>query len=186
LRKAYRELRRRPLLTPLWLMALWGILAVAVVGWFYSELTTTTVVLVPPAEKALGTIDDAPLSEVGAAQAESLARLFGERGGVGRLAAVFTADTRLARNTAAPLALRLGVRAQPVQTNEPADLWRRIRGEFRGRNVLVVTDGELLAQLAQRLTDAQVPPQRTANKGRAFYVITVPTLGRASLLAMTY
>ena len=81
MKKEYAELRRRPLLTPLWLAALAGLLAVGLAAWFALSMTTTTVVVVRHAEKEFSTISDPPLSQVGEQRAELLARLFGSREG---------------------------------------------------------------------------------------------------------
>src|SRR6202051_2421143 len=57
--------RRRPFLAPIWLPALLGVIVavLAVIG--YRSVTTTPVVLVRHAEKALSTIDDPPLAPEG-------------------------------------------------------------------------------------------------------------------------
>ena len=65
MKKEYAELRRRPLLTPLWLAALAGLLLVGLATWFVLSMTTTTVIVVRHAEKELSTISDPPLSQVG-------------------------------------------------------------------------------------------------------------------------
>ena len=49
--------RRRPFLAPIWLPALLGVVVVAIGVFAYRSVTTTTIVLVRHAEKALGTID---------------------------------------------------------------------------------------------------------------------------------
>src|SRR4030095_14239975 len=114
MKKEYAELRRRPLLTPLWLGALTALLLVGLAVWFVLSMTTTTVIVVRHAEKEFSTINDPPLSQVGEQRAELLARLFGSREGSGRIASVFASDTRRAQRTAEPLAARLGLQVKTV------------------------------------------------------------------------
>ena len=80
--------RRRPFLTPVWLILL-ATLAVIGVGLFMHESATNTiVVIVPPASKELGTIDDPPLSATGEQQAQQLAQQFATSTGPDGLAAI--------------------------------------------------------------------------------------------------
>ena len=106
MKKEHTELRRRPLLTPVWLTAIAGVVLVAIAAWFFLSLTTTTVVVVRHAEKELGTIEDPPLSQAGEQRAQLLARMFGERDARVRIDAIIVSDTRRAQRTAAPLADR--------------------------------------------------------------------------------
>ncbi|MGH8262432.1 MAG: hypothetical protein ACRET4_03055, partial [Steroidobacteraceae bacterium] len=78
-RKVLAGLRRRPLLTPVWLTLLFGVLLAVAVGWLWSSQSTTTVIVVRHAEKELGTIDDPPLSQAGEQRAADLARIFGDK-----------------------------------------------------------------------------------------------------------
>ena len=186
MKKEHAELRRRPLLTPLWLAALAGLLVVGLAAWFVLSMTTTTVVVVRHAEKELSTIGDPPLSQVGEQRAELLARLFGSREGSGRIAAVFASDTRRAQRTAEPLAARLGLQVKTVPAADVDGLLRQIRSQYRGRNVLVVGHSNTVPEIVRRLSrDGRVPPMGEDEYG-TIYVVTVPTLGRASVLKLTY
>lgn len=186
MKKAYAELRRRPLLTPLWLGALAGLMVVGLAAWFVLSMTTTTVVVVRHAEKELSTISDPPLSQVGEQRAELLARLFGSKEGSGRISAVFASDTRRAQRTAEPLAARLGLQVQAVPGADVAGLLRQIRSQYRGRNVLVVAHSNTVPEIVRRLSrDGRIPPMGEEEYG-TIYVVTVPTLGRPSVLRMTY
>src|SRR5262245_14653747 len=109
MKKAYAELRRRPFLTPVWLMAFAGFLALVLIILFLASITTTTVIVVRHAEKEFGTIEDPPLSQAGEQRALLLARMFGGRASPGKIDAVIASDTRRSQRTAEPLAERLGV-----------------------------------------------------------------------------
>lgn len=186
MKKEYSELRRRPLLTPLWLTALAGLLVVGVLAWFFTSLTTTTVVVVRHAEKELGTIEDPPLSQAGEQRAELLARTYGGRDGVGRLAAVFASDTRRSQRTAAPVAARLGISVTTVPAADVDGLLRRIGNQYRGRSVLIIGHSNTVPEIVRRLSGNPGVPPMPEDDYSTMYVVTVPTLGRASVLRMTY
>ena len=186
MKKEHAELRRRPLLTPIWLSALVAIVLLAVLAVFVASMTTTTVVLVRHAEKELGTIEDPPLTAAGEQRAQVLARLFGERESAGRIAGIFASDTRRAQRTAAPLAERLGLQVITTRGDDYDAIIGRIRRDFRGRAVLVVghsnTVPALVRRLARRDDIAEIPDLDYGT----LYVVTVPTLGRPSVLRMSY
>jgi phosphohistidine phosphatase SixA len=90
------------------------------------------VVLVRHAERAGPSADDPGLTEVGAARARELARLLGDAG----ITRIHSSDTRRTRETAEPLARRLGL---PVETYDHRDLEglaSRLR-ELPGRHLVV-------------------------------------------------
>lgn len=184
MKKEHRELRRRPLLTPLWLFAFIGIVFLIAVAWWMSSMTTTTVVLVRHAEKEIGTIEDSPLSTVGEQRVQALARAFGERSGVGKLSAVFADETRRTQSTAAPLAARLGLSITVAADVDP--LLKQIRHNYRGQNVLIVGQSTTVPEMVRRLAKLDEEPKMGENDYSTVYVVTIPTLGRPSVLRMNY
>lgn len=186
MKKEHAGLRRRPLLTPIWLSALLGIVVLAVLAWFLASMTTTTVVLVRHAEKELGSIEDPPLTPEGEQRAQLLARMFGARTGPGRIAAVFASDTRRAQRTAMPLADRLGIKVTTTKGDDYEGTIRRIRREFRGQSVLIVGHSNTVPELVRRLAHAKDIPEIPDAEYGTIYVVTMPTLGRASVLRLTY
>lgn len=185
MKREHTAMRRRPLLTPIWLSAFVGVAIIAVLAAFWSSMTTTTVVIVRHAEKELGTIEDPPLSQAGEQRAASLARLLGDREGPGRIAAVFASDTRRSQRTAAPLAERAGLLVTVVPSSDMDALVRRVRGDFRGRNVVIVGHSNTVPELVKRFSGQQVPPLADNEYG-TMYVVTIPTLGRPSVLRLSY
>jgi broad specificity phosphatase PhoE len=185
MKKEHTELRRRPLLTPVWLTAMAGVLLVAIAAWFLVSPTTTTVVVVRHAEKELGTIEDPPLSQAGEQRAQLLARMFGERDGRARIDAVIASDTRRAQRTAVPLADRLGVAVTTVEAKDYDGLMRQIRAH-RGGKVLVVGHSNTVPEIVHRLAGGDRVPPMAEDDYSHLYIVTMPTLGPASVLRLSY
>ena len=177
--------RRRPFLAPIWLPALVGVLAVALALYAYRGVTTTTVIVVRHAEKALGTIDDPPLSPEGEQRSERVALIFGERTGAGRLDAVYVAKTRRTQQTAAPLAARLHLQPVVLAATDVSGAAAQLLKEHRGGTVLVDGDGSALAQLVRELSGKLIEPIPDDDYGE-IYVLSVPRFGGASLVRMKY
>lgn len=187
MKKAHTELRRRPLLTPVWLSAIAVLAAVSLGAWFLSSLATTTVVVVRHAEKELGTIDDPPLSQAGEQRAQLLARMFGEREGPGRIAAIFASDTLRCQLTAAPLAARLRIEVTTMKDARDVEgLARQIHKSYRGQRVLVVGHSNTVSEIVRAVSHGIRVPAMGDSEYSTIYVITVPTVGPSSVLRLTY
>lgn len=174
---------RRPFLTPVWLILLAVLAVVGVALGLHASATNTIVVIVPPASKELGTIDDPPLSAAGEQQAQQLAQQFAAASGPDGLAAIYVSPQRRARQTAAPLAQSLG--KQPVMlTDSDADgIAGQIMGDHAGDNVLVVCPEALVPDLIQVLSGQEL---KIPEGMRAVWVVTVPSYGPASVLRIAY
>src|SRR5579885_1297355 len=109
---AFSRHRHRPFLAPIWLTALLIAVLIAAAVLIYKSAETTTVVIVSPGERPPGSIPDPPLLREGEQRAGRLAQLFGARASPGRITAIYVSAARRARQTAAPLASRLGL--QPI------------------------------------------------------------------------
>lgn len=177
--------QRRPFLTPVWVILL-AILAIVGVGLaLHQSATNTIVVIVPPASRELGTIENAPLSAEGEQQAEQLAQQFGASTGEHGLDAIYVAASRRAEQTAAPLAELLHKRPVILTSNEADDIAAQIMGEHEGGGVLVVCAEDTIPQLIEVLSGQQIEPLAAAAE-RALFVVTVPSYGPASILRMRY
>src|SRR5450755_1104334 len=177
--------RRRPFLAPIWLPALLGVIAVALAVVAYRSVTTTTVVLVRHAEKALSTIDDPPLAPEGEQRSERLAQMFGEREGAGRLDAIYVTNTRRTQQTAAPLAARLHLTPVVVSASDITATAARLLRDHRGGAVLFIGHSNTLPQLVHELSGKQIEPIPDDDFGE-IYVLCVPRFGNASLVRMKY
>lgn len=166
-------------------MGLLGILVTAAVAVGYRTLSTTTVVLVRHAEKELSTIDDPPLAPDGELRAERLSLMFGKVSGIGRLKAIYVSDTRRSQQTAAPLATRLHLDPIVVPANDIAGLAERAMQDHRGGAVLIVGHSNTVPEIIKRISGLKVAPIAD-DEFNNIYVVSVPTLGKASLIRLEY
>ena len=174
---------RRPFLTPVWLILL-AVLAVIGIGLgLHASASNTIVVIVPPASKELGTIDDPPLSAAGEQQAQQLAQQFAAADGPDGLAALYVDGSRRTRQPAAPLAQSLGKQPVVLTSTDANGIAGQIMSEHSGANVLVICPEGTIADLIQVLSGQHVKPPPNQ---RAVWVVTVPSYGPASVLRIAY
>jgi len=179
--------RRRTFLAPLWLMAWGGILLLAAAIFYWNSATTTTIVLLRHAEKQLGTIDDAPLTPEGEQRAMRLAQMFGDAEAFGRVERIYVTDAHRTQQTAAELAQRLNLKPVVVDAKESAgELARQLLHENRGGVALVVGHSNTVPQLVAELAHSGKVPAIGEEEFDTLYVVTVPTIGRASVLRLKY
>lgn len=179
--------RRRTFLAPLWLLGWGGILVLVAAVVYWNSATTTTIVLVRHAEKQIGTIDDAPLTPQGEQRAMRLAQMFGDADSFGRVRQVYVTDTRRSQQTAAGLAQRLNLK--PVLVDPKAstnELARRVLRENRGGLALIVGHSNTVPALVAKLSGAENVPPMSDEDFDTLYVVTVPTIGKASVLRLKY
>jgi len=174
--------RRRPFLTPVWLILLAALAVLGVGLGLHESANNTIVVVVPPASGELGTIDDPPLSATGEQQAQQLAQQFAADGSDG-LAAIYVSASRRAKQTAAPLAQSLGKQPVTLTSSDADGIAGQIMGEHGGDNVLVVCAEAVIPDLIQVLSGQQV---KAPEGQRSVWVVTVPSYGPATVLRMAY
>jgi 2,3-bisphosphoglycerate-dependent phosphoglycerate mutase len=178
-------LRRRPLLTPVWIAALTTGAAAAALFWWWSTADVTTIIVVRHAEKELGSINDPPLSAAGEERAALLARMFGEPRGAGRIDAIYATEMRRAQATALPLAAQLRL-AIVASADAPAQLAARVLREHRGARVLIVGHSNTVPDIVKSLAGTKnIEPIGEEDYG-TMYIISVPRIGRPNLLRLRY
>jgi phosphohistidine phosphatase SixA len=179
--------RRRTFLAPLWLLALGGIVILAAAVAYWNAATTTTVVLVRHAEKELGAISDAPLSPEGEKRATRLAQMFGDSEMFGRVQKVYVTNTRRTQQTAAALEQRLNIPGEVVDAKtDSASLARRVLRENHGSIALLIGHSNTVPEIVAALSGEKGVPPIGEEEFDTLYVVTVPTIGRASVLRMKY
>jgi broad specificity phosphatase PhoE len=154
---------------------------------YWNSATTTTIVLVRHAEKQLGAISDAPLSPEGETRATRLTQMLGGSEEFGRITRIYVTDTRRTQQTAAGLAQRLGLKPEIVDAKmNSADLAQRAVRENRGRRALIVGHSNTVPELVAALAHLNNVPPMGEDEFDTMYVVTVPTIGKASVLRLKY
>jgi len=161
------------------------VVALAIAFLVYRSASTTVVVLVRPAEKEAGTINDPPLSPDGEQRAQTLAQLLGETTGVGRLDAIFVSDARRAQQVIMPLSERLGKKPVVVPSGDVGAMASRLTHGHDGETVLFVGTANNVPELVRELSGIEVPasPEREHD---TLYVVSLPTFGSSRVLQMKY
>lgn len=182
--------RRRTFLAPLWLVWLLVMGAIALIGatfLHWRSATSTTIVLVRHAEKELGAISDAPLSPEGEQRADRLANMFGDTQPFGRLRKIYVTNTRRTQQTALRLSQRLGINSEVVDAKtDSAELAHRVLTENRGARALVVGHSNTVPEIVRALTGDDAVPPIGEDEYDTMYVVTVPSIGKASVLRIKY
>lgn len=176
---------RRPFLAPIWFPALAGALVLALAIFILNEVSTTTIVIVRHAEKALGTIEDPPLSPEGERRSERLALMFGEAADVGHLDAVYVTNTRRAQQTAAPLAMRLHLVPVVMPISDVGGMAAHVLRDHRGGAVLIIGHSNTMPELIRELGGKEIEPIADSDYTN-IYVLSVPHFGNASLVRLKY
>lgn len=179
--------RRRTFLAPLWLLALGGVLMLAAAVVYWNSATTTTIVLLRHAEKESSAITDAPLSPEGESRSTRLAQMFGDAEKFGRVQKIYVTNTRRTQQTAGSLEQRLNLPGVVVDSKtEAGDIARQVLRENRGGVALVIGHSNTIPEIVAALTHRHDVPPIGEEEFDTLYVVTVPTIGQASVLRMKY
>jgi len=147
----------------------------------------TVVLLVRHAEKATDGGEDPSLTPAGKQRAEALVEVAGSAG----VSAILATQYRRTRETAQPLADRLGI---PVAVHEVVSggaqahataLARDVLERHRGQSVLVVGHSNTVPLLVEALAGIPVQPIADSEYDRLF-VVVVPPSGPARLVQTRY
>ena len=131
--------------------------------------SSTTVFVVRHAEKMPPTVAaDPPLSAAGFKRAQALAHALG----AAEVSAIYTSERLRARQTALPLATKLGDSLRVVNGSDIPALARRIREECVGRTVLVIGHSDTVPLIVQELSGLYVPPMKD-DEFDLLYVVTL-------------
>jgi broad specificity phosphatase PhoE len=184
--------QRRPFLMPIWLTAVAAAMVfsfaifLVFAAWMWGTADATTVIVIRHAEKEPGQGPDPPLTQAGEARAELLAQMFGDAKAVGHIDAIYVSPALRSRLTAAPLAARLGVDATIAPGDDPAALARRAVREHSGGRVLIVGRSDTVPAIVETLDGHTEIPQLADDEYGTMYIVTVPRIGHANFLRMTY
>jgi broad specificity phosphatase PhoE len=192
MKSEHANLQHKPFLMPLWLSAFAAIAAFAIFSfalftiWVWFTASSTTVVVIRHADKELVAASDPALSPVGEARAALLARMFGEAQGGNRIDAIYISATLRSRMTAAPLAERLKITPIVAPADDARALAHRALSDNAGKRVLIVGHANTVPAIVDELSGKNDTPQIDEKDFGVMYVVSVPRIGHANVLRLTY
>lgn len=143
---------------------------------------TTTVIVVRHAEKAAEPAPDPVLTALGSARAETLAELLRDAG----VQATMSTEFQRTKLTAAPLAAKIGLPTETVETKVPVKaLADTIMARHRGHTVLVVGHSNTVPEIVAALGAPKPAAICDAGYDNAF-IVTIPASGPASVTRLHY
>jgi broad specificity phosphatase PhoE len=157
--------------------------AVAVFAyWSTFRRPVTTVIVIRHAEKKIEPNNNDPdLSPAGQARAQELVRMFGDAG----INAIYATQYKRTQQTVKPLADKLGLVVNQINSKNTADLVARIRAENSGQTVFISghnnTTPEIVAALGGP-TFPTIPETEFDN----LYIVTVYRTGKAKVVKLKY
>jgi 2,3-bisphosphoglycerate-dependent phosphoglycerate mutase len=186
LKKPPSAMKHKAFLTPVWLAGVAVLIVLMLAAWAWSAANTTTVIVIRHAEKANTGSQDPPLSPAGEARAAELARLFEKAMPAERIGAIYLSPLTRNRMTAAPLAAALKLTPMEVPPDKPRELARRALRENPGGRILIVGHSDTVPAIVAELSGQQdIAPIGDSEYNR-MYIVTVPGIGRANVLRLSY
>jgi len=178
-------------MAPIWIAAVAAL--VASTGLFLGvRLAVTqfaevsTIVVLRHAETQPSGAADPALSAAGEARAMRLAQMFGEADATGSVRSIYASDTQRARATAAPLAVRLGLKVETLAAGGIDDRLERLRAAGRGRTSLVVGDSNTVPRIIEQLSGGRIKVSVDEADHGSVFVVTVSSFGAPSVLKLRY
>jgi hypothetical protein len=156
-------------------------------AWLLESRMPTTIIVVRHADVDLvAGISDPSLNERGQRRAELLADVLEAVDVLRGVDVIYASAHTSARQTAVPLAGRLGLDVNLAEL-EPLDPFvDRLRDNHGGRIVLVVVPGEQIAPVVAGLNGHQSVPAIAADEYENIYIVTRPRFGKVKTLRLLY
>ena len=168
-------------------IAIGGFIAVSLgLAWFFESQATTTVMFVRHADKAESGGTDPGLSAKGRQRANLLADVLGDVDVVASVDAIYTTQYQRTRQTAAPLAERLGIPINVADAGDGERLVNEILRDHKGEIVLVVAHSNTIAPMIEELHGSKKLPEWPDNDFDELYIVTIPWFGKVKTLRLHY
>jgi broad specificity phosphatase PhoE len=161
------------------------LIALSIISCNRTQPGPTIVMIVRHAEKA-SDAEDSPLTEAGRQRAQALVSIAAGAG----VSAIYTTQFKRNRDTAQPLAERLGVAATevPVNLQNPGDygktLAKTIMEKHAGQTVVVIGHGNTIGSIVEGLTGRAAPPGDIQYSD--LFIVTIPPSGPAKVIKAQY
>ena len=129
---------------------------------------------------------DPPLNARGRARAELLADVLQDIDVIASVDAIYATESQRARQTAMPLADRLGLDVAVTDHYDYVGFMAEVLSEHKGRIVLVVTHGDAIAPLVEELHGSKNVPEVGPADYDNLYIVTVPWFAKVKTLRFRY
>jgi 2,3-bisphosphoglycerate-dependent phosphoglycerate mutase len=163
------------------LFALLG--AVVVFAYFATfRRPLTTVILIRHAEKNIEPNNPDPdLSPAGQARAQELVRIFGDAG----INAIYATQFKRTQQTVKPLADKLGLPVNQVNSKNTADLLAQIRAQHSGQVIFISGHNNTVPEIVAALGGPTYPviPETEFDN---LYIVSVYRTGKAKVVKLKY
>jgi phosphohistidine phosphatase SixA len=140
-----------------------------------------TVILVRHAERAGGMAPEVGLSEAGRCRAQVLAAMLADAG----VKRIYTSEVARTRETAEPLAKKLGLQPEVVPANDYDSLLAKLRSGAPEGVTLVVGHSNTVPEIIRRLGGGTVPAIADSEYDRLF-VVTLTGGNQASVVTLHF
>jgi 2,3-bisphosphoglycerate-dependent phosphoglycerate mutase len=175
---------RSGLKTVLVFSMLFAVLGAVVVFAYFATFRrpVTTVILVRHAEKVIDPNNSDPdLSPAGQARAQEIVRIFSDAG----INAIYATQYKRTQQTVKPLADKLGLPVNQVNSKSTADLLAQIRSQNSGQVVFIAGHNNTVPEIITALggpTFPAIPETEFDN----LYIVTVYRTGKAKVVKLKY
>src|SRR5260370_22010326 len=176
--------RRPGLKTALVFLMLFAVLGAVLVFAVLSTFSrpVTTVILIRHAEKVIDPNNaDPDLSPAGQTRAQELVRIFGDAG----INAIYATQYKRTQQTVKPLADKLGLTANQVNSKNTADLLAQIRAQNSGQVVFIAGHNNTVPEIIAALGGPTFPPILKTEFDN-LYVVTVYRTATAKVMKLKY
>ena len=157
--------------------------AVVVFGYYVTfRRPVTTVIIVRHAEKIIDPNNpDVDLSPAGQARAQELAREFGDSG----VNAVYATQYKRTQETVKPLADKLGLPVNVINSKSTSDLLAQIRSRNSGQTVFIAGHNNTVPEIIAALGGPKYPTIPETEYDNLF-IVTVYRTGQAKVVKIKY
>ena len=175
---------RSGLKTVLVFSMLFAVLGAVVVFAYFATFRrpVTTVILVRHAEKIIDPNNSDPdLSPAGQARAQEIVRIFGDTG----INAIYATQYKRTQQTVKPLADKLGLPVNQVNSKSTADLLAQIRSQNSGQVIFIAGHNNTVPEIIAALGGPTLPtiPETEFDN---LYIVTVYRTGKARVVKLKY
>ncbi|NJD30802.1 MAG: histidine phosphatase family protein [Gammaproteobacteria bacterium] len=178
------RIRRRPHLAPLLVPLLVVLAAGAGIFWIGTWAQTTVVILVRHAETDPVASGDPDLSKAGEARVKGLGDYLAGVLSGGKVDYLYSADTRRAQQTAAPIANQFKLPINLLSSSDWAGLASRIKREHRGKTIAVVGYASTIPGVLSELSATSVA--LAEDEYDSIFLVVVPSPGPTRVFRLSY